>query len=242
MRNAMWRETGERGSARGAAVPGWPVAGKTGTSEDFRDAWFVGFTSQLVTGVWLGNDDNTPTKRITGGGLPVEVWSQFMRAAHRGKSPPLYPPPLGDGDAMAAFPNAHLPAPPAGVPGLRAREAMRPGDGAPPPHPPPLAGEGRGGVIDRLFSRRCSGPFAVRASRLRSGTARPVGLAFWPLGRHGPYRNDVGRCHGHRAMPWHAPCQDRCGRASAKTASSGSFPRDGQPRGPRGSQAQNAAP
>ena len=154
MMNAMLRETVASGTARRADLPGWPVAGKTGTSQDFRDAWFVGFTSQLVTGVWLGNDDNTPTKRITGGGLPVEVWSQFMRAAHRGKSPPLYPPPLGDGDAMAAFPNAHLPAPPAGVPGLRAREAMRPGDGAPPPHPPPLAGEGRVGIIDRLFSRR----------------------------------------------------------------------------------------
>jgi len=153
MMNAMLRETVASGTARRADLPGWPVAGKTGTSQDFRDAWFVGFTSQLVTGVWLGNDDNTPTKRITGGGLPVEVWSQFMRAAHRGKSPPLYPP-LGDGDAMAAFPNSHLPAPPAGVPGWRAREAMRPGDGAPAPHPPPLAGEGRVGIIDRLFSRR----------------------------------------------------------------------------------------
>jgi penicillin-binding protein 1A len=60
------------------------AAGKTGTSQDFRDAWFVGYTSNLVTGVWLGNDDNSPTKKATGGGLPVEVWTRFMKAAHQG--------------------------------------------------------------------------------------------------------------------------------------------------------------
>ena len=52
-------------------MPGWPAAGKTGTSQDFRDAWFVGYTAHLVTGVWLGNDDGTPTKHVTGGSLPV---------------------------------------------------------------------------------------------------------------------------------------------------------------------------
>jgi penicillin-binding protein 1A len=60
------------------------AAGKTGTSQDFRDAWFIGYTAQLVTGVWLGNDDNSPTKKATGGGLPVEVWTRFMRTAHQG--------------------------------------------------------------------------------------------------------------------------------------------------------------
>jgi penicillin-binding protein 1A len=60
------------------------AAGKTGTSQDFRDAWFIGYTANLVTGVWLGNDDNSPTKKATGGGLPVEVWSRFMKAAHQG--------------------------------------------------------------------------------------------------------------------------------------------------------------
>ena len=63
---------------------GWPAAGKTGTSQDFRDAWFIGYTANLVTGVWFGNDDNSPTKKATGGGLPVEVWTRFMRAAHQG--------------------------------------------------------------------------------------------------------------------------------------------------------------
>jgi len=146
MMNAMMRETVTSGTGRRTDLPGWPVAGKTGTSQDFRDAWFVGFTSQLVTGVWLGNDDNTPTKRITGGGLPVEVWSQFMKAAHRGKLPSDLP-----GDAIAAIPpGMSVPVPPASVSGGRGR----PADGAPPPYPPTQAAEGRVGVFDRLFSRR----------------------------------------------------------------------------------------
>jgi penicillin-binding protein 1A len=97
MMNAMMRETVTSGTARRADLPGWPVAGKTGTSQEFRDAWFIGFTSQLVAGVWLGNDDNTPMKKITGGGLPVEVWSEFMRTAHRGRTPSELP-----GAAIAA--------------------------------------------------------------------------------------------------------------------------------------------
>ncbi|MBW7972311.1 penicillin-binding protein 1A [Bradyrhizobium sp. BR 10289] len=84
MMNAMMRETLISGTAKKAEIPGWPAAGKTGTSQDYRDAWFIGYTANLVTGVWLGNDDNAPTKKATGGGLPVEVWSRFMKAAHEG--------------------------------------------------------------------------------------------------------------------------------------------------------------
>ncbi|MGY8704194.1 penicillin-binding protein 1A [Bradyrhizobium sp. 18BD] len=84
MMNAMMRETLISGTAKKAEIPGWPAAGKTGTSQDYRDAWFIGYTANLVTGVWLGNDDNSPTKKATGGGLPVEVWSRFMRTAHEG--------------------------------------------------------------------------------------------------------------------------------------------------------------
>jgi len=140
MMNAMMRETVASGTARRADLPGWPVAGKTGTSQDFRDAWFVGYTSQLVTGVWLGNDDNTPTKKITGGGLPVEVWSQFMRAAHRGKAPSDLP-----GGAVAAISPSNMgtPIPPAGVSGGRGREATRPAEGTM-----------DGWFLERLFSRR----------------------------------------------------------------------------------------
>lgn len=86
MINAMMRETLTIGTARKAELPGWPAAGKTGTSQDFRDAWFIGYTSRVVAGVWLGNDDGAPTKRATGGGLPVEIWSTFMRAVHQGQT------------------------------------------------------------------------------------------------------------------------------------------------------------
>lgn len=61
-----------------------PAGGKSGTSQDFRDAWFVGFSGDLTTGVWLGNDDNAPTDRVTGGTLPATVWKGFMSAALAG--------------------------------------------------------------------------------------------------------------------------------------------------------------
>ncbi len=70
-----------------AANPGRPAAGKTGTSQDFRDAWFVGFTAELVTGVWLGNDDNSPMKKVTGGGLPARLWGRYMSRALQGQPP-----------------------------------------------------------------------------------------------------------------------------------------------------------
>jgi penicillin-binding protein 1A len=91
MMNTMMQETLLTGTARKAALPGWEAAGKTGTSQDWRDAWFVGYTSHLVAGVWLGNDDNSPTKRASGGTLPVEIWSRFMRVAHEGVAPAALP-------------------------------------------------------------------------------------------------------------------------------------------------------
>ncbi|WP_439923617.1 transglycosylase domain-containing protein [Nitrobacter sp. JJSN] len=91
MMNTMMEQTIISGTARKADIPGWTAAGKTGTSQDFRDAWFVGYTAKLVTGVWLGNDDNRPTRKATGGGLPVEIWTRFMRAAHQGVRPEPIP-------------------------------------------------------------------------------------------------------------------------------------------------------
>jgi penicillin-binding protein 1A len=64
-----------------------PAAGKTGTSQDFRDAWFIGFTNELVTGVWLGNDDSSPTTRVTGGSLPAVLWRRYMTDALKGAPP-----------------------------------------------------------------------------------------------------------------------------------------------------------
>ena len=84
MMNSMLEQTLAIGTAKKADLPGWQAAGKTGTSQDYRDAWFVGYTSQLVTGVWLGNDDNSPTKKASGANLPVDIWSRYMRDALRG--------------------------------------------------------------------------------------------------------------------------------------------------------------
>ena len=83
MMNAMMRGTVEDGTATKAAFA-WPSAGKTGTSQNSRDAWFIGYTANLTTGVWFGNDDGTPMKKVTGGALPALAWHEFMVAAHEG--------------------------------------------------------------------------------------------------------------------------------------------------------------
>jgi penicillin-binding protein 1A len=140
MMNSMLHETLVSGTARAANFPGWQAAGKTGTSQDFRDAWFIGYTSHLVAGIWLGNDDNTPTKHAVGGGVPVEVWSRFMRAAHAGVAPmPL--PGLGDNGWFGAPAPAPAPSPPAEV-----------------STQPPNRSNDSGGLdfwlLDKLFGRR----------------------------------------------------------------------------------------
>jgi len=106
MMNQMMQETLATGTARKASLPGYPAAGKTGTSQDYRDAWFIGYTGHLVAGVWLGNDDNSPTKKLTGGAMPADIWNKFMTVAHQG------------------LPNADLP-------GMAGRTI----DAAPPPAP-----------------------------------------------------------------------------------------------------------
>jgi penicillin-binding protein 1A len=75
------------GTGTRARVPGHVAAGKTGTSQNSRDAWFVGYTAHLTAGVWIGNDDDTPMQGVTGGQLPAEIWAQFMIAAHEGVEP-----------------------------------------------------------------------------------------------------------------------------------------------------------
>ena len=145
MMNAMLQETLLTGTALTAELPGWQAAGKPGTSQDYRDAWFVGYTSQLVAGVWLGNDDGSPTKRASGANLPVDIWSRFMREALRNTPPaplpggawrdpgPLAqagPPPIPQVDVPMP---AGTPAPaPALAPVVAPAPVMRPSSALPP--------------------------------------------------------------------------------------------------------------
>jgi penicillin-binding protein 1A len=79
--NQMLRHVVDAGTGTRAKVPGYDIAGKTGTTSDYRDAWFVGYTGGFVSAVWLGRDDNTPMKRVAGGGAPAGVWRDFMSRA-----------------------------------------------------------------------------------------------------------------------------------------------------------------
>jgi penicillin-binding protein 1A len=89
------------GTGKAAALPR-PAAGKTGTTQDSKDAWFIGFTADLVAGVWLGNDDNTPMNKVTGGSLPAPTWKAFMLAATQGM--PIKPLPSVPFQAVASTP------------------------------------------------------------------------------------------------------------------------------------------
>ncbi|MGQ0455635.1 MAG: transglycosylase domain-containing protein [Hyphomicrobium sp.] len=89
--NDMLNAAVTSGTGRRAALRDHPVAGKTGTTQDFKDAWFIGYTSHLTAGVWVGNDDGKPMLRAVGGGLPAEMWRQAMQVAHDGKAPLALP-------------------------------------------------------------------------------------------------------------------------------------------------------
>jgi penicillin-binding protein 1A len=87
----MLRQVVEAGTGRRARLADRDVAGKTGTTQAARDAWFVGFTGNYVIGVWMGNDDNSPLTGVTGGGLPAEIWRETAMRVHQGVPPsPLY--------------------------------------------------------------------------------------------------------------------------------------------------------
>ncbi len=90
--------TVDSGTGRSARMSA-PVAGKTGTTQDYRDAWFIGFTADVVVGVWLGNDDNSPMDRVTGGDLPARIWRDFISALYRPDGSKI-----GDGKLLAGIP------------------------------------------------------------------------------------------------------------------------------------------
>ncbi|MFN3521106.1 MAG: transglycosylase domain-containing protein [Phenylobacterium sp.] len=128
--NQMLRQVVAAGTGTRARVAGYDLAGKTGTTSDYRDAWFVGYTGGFVTAVWVGRDDNTPMRRVTGGGAPAGIWRDFMGAAlprlnvqaiPGGEAPPPVPhdDPIGDllsGEGVDQPQPAAVQAPPAPAP------------------------------------------------------------------------------------------------------------------------------
>ncbi len=128
----------QRGTGKSATLDR-PAAGKTGTTQDSRDALFVGYTADLVAGVWLGNDDNSPMMRVTGGTLPAKAWRGFMLAAEKGRPiQPLIQRPSAPAIAMAA-----------------------------PQQRPPESSDWLGGLIARLTGGGSSPPPAREAYRPR---------------------------------------------------------------------------
>lgn len=114
----MMRQVLISGTGGRARVPGYDIAGKTGTTSDYRDAWFVGYTGGFTTAVWVGRDDNTPMRKVTGGAVPAEIWRTFMSGAlPRLRAQPI---PLGPPVADSATPDATPPD------GLQPQSAGRP--------------------------------------------------------------------------------------------------------------------
>ncbi len=81
--NQMMFEVTQTGTGKRADLSPRPAGAKTGTSQDWRDAWFIGYTADLVTGVWVGNDDNTSMSKVVGGSIPATIWKAYMLAAHK---------------------------------------------------------------------------------------------------------------------------------------------------------------
>ena len=79
--NRLMSRTVTQGTGRRAAIKGRHIAGKTGTTNDFRDAWFIGYAPEIVTGVWVGADDFTPMAKVTGGSIPAQIWKDYMEVA-----------------------------------------------------------------------------------------------------------------------------------------------------------------
>ena len=100
MMNYMLLDVVRHGTGFKAHLNDRDAAGKTGTSSDYKDAWFIGFTPQLVTGVWVGNDDNKPMKKITGGTIPAEIWHNFMTLAMKDVRPQSIPNSASSSDGL----------------------------------------------------------------------------------------------------------------------------------------------
>ncbi|MBB4199587.1 penicillin-binding protein [Rhodoblastus sphagnicola] len=149
MMNSMLEQTLIIGTARKADLPGWEAAGKTGTSQDYRDAWFVGYTSQLTTGVWLGNDDNSPTKKASGANLPVDIWSRFMREALKGQVVAGLPTGGWRSENLGGLPSSLWPQPEAPQQQAQPEQPVQHLDTSNPGAPVVFSGAGRGASAPR---------------------------------------------------------------------------------------------
>ncbi len=112
--NNMLKAVMAYGTGRNSALGERPSGGKTGTSQDFRDAWFVGYTADLVVGVWVGNDNGAPMEKVTGGTLPAHIWHDFMMRTQAGVPIAQLPEELPVATASAGMiaPAAHEEVPP----------------------------------------------------------------------------------------------------------------------------------
>jgi penicillin-binding protein 1A len=118
MMNDLLIAVTEEGTGKGARI-GRPIAGKTGTTSDYKDAWFIGFTPQLITGVWVGNDDTAPMKKVSGGSLPASIWHTYMASATGGMPVASIPSESGPGVLQSLLPSwfsSPEPAPQTGPP------------------------------------------------------------------------------------------------------------------------------
>ncbi|MCA3511217.1 MAG: PBP1A family penicillin-binding protein [Rhodobacter sp.] len=124
----MLTQVVEKGTGRRAALSDRQVAGKTGTTQAARDAWFIGYSADYVAGVWMGYDDNTPLTGVTGGGLPAEIWREVMVRVHEGLPPaplPMIVPAPRLPPQAAAPPQAQTPAQPPQTAPVAARAENR---------------------------------------------------------------------------------------------------------------------
>lgn len=101
----MMHDVVENGTGVRAQIPGWQIAGKSGTTQSSRDAWFIAFTGDYVTGVWMGYDDNSPLTGVTGGGLPADIWRETMTRVLADRQPVPLPMRAPDGSLGRSDPN-----------------------------------------------------------------------------------------------------------------------------------------
>ncbi|MEN3150287.1 PBP1A family penicillin-binding protein [Neorhizobium sp. IRAMC:178] len=191
--NGMMNRVINEGTGKAAKIDGWQAAGKSGTTQSFRDALFVGYTSIMTTGIWVGNDDGAFMKKVTGGGLPAKAWKEYMTAAMKGYTPtPLF----GTGRGLDLPPPAAQPDSPSTtigdiisgiLPGAR-QAPEPPADYPPAPRPPaqdsasiereparvrPVYGDSQG--YDNRDNRQVYDNRQIYGDRGRRGDAIPPG-------------------------------------------------------------------